>query len=259
MKINLALFLAFLTSGWNAAIESPKKVETKSLYSYFDQKKGELVLKGNAEIHRDGISLYANEIFFHESKKEAFATGLVRLEMDQITLNSGQIRVYLKGNKTFSALQENEAVVIAQKHPRLIEKDKNTGLINEITAVEIKFYKGDEKIEAFENVKLVQGGAKDEKPTVITGNYLEYNHLQGKALIKNNVKIVSPGMGGQGDRLIYYRKDEKFYLIGNALIFEMNEQNQKINEVKSEKILHLIREKRTIQMGDVEGVIRVSP
>ena len=259
MKIKLGLFLITLALGWSSTTPESKKVETRSLYSYFDQKKGELVLKGSAEIHRDGISLYANEIFFHESKKEAFATGLVRLEMDQITLNSGQIRVYLKGNQSFSALQENDAVVIAQKHPRLIEKVKGTGAVNEITAVEIKFYKGDEKIEAFENVKLIQGGAKDEKPTVITGDYLEYNHLQGKALIKNKVEITSPGMGGRGDRLIYYRKDEKFYLIGNAVIFELSEQGQKVNEVKSEKILHLIREKRTIQMGDVEGVIRVSP
>jgi len=259
MNINLVWLLFFLASFNILSAEEAKKIHTKSLYSYFDQKKGELVLKGDAEIHRDGISLYANEIFYHESKKEAFATGLVRLEMGQIILNAGQIRVYLKGNEMFSALQESDAVVIAQKHPRLLEKNEESGTVNEITAVEIKFFKGSEKVEAFENIKLVQGTGGTEKPTIITGDYLEYLHLQGKALIKNQVRIQGPGMGGMGDRLIYYRRDEKFYLLGNAMIYEMNTQGKKVNEVKSEKILHLIKERRTIQMGDVEGVLRVGP
>jgi lipopolysaccharide assembly outer membrane protein LptD (OstA) len=258
MKSKIFCFLIF-SPFFLAAPRVVQKIQTKALYSYFEQKTGELILKGAAQIHRDDISLYADKIFYHESKKEAFASGSVRLEMGKLTLFAGQLRVYMKGSKAFSYLKEDDAVVIAQKHPRLVEKNEETDQENEITAVEIKFYKSSEKIEAFENVRLIQGGGAFEGDTRITGEYMEYLHLQGKALIKNKVKIESPKMGGHGDRLIYYRQDEKFYLIGNALIYELGENGQKLNEVSSQKILHLVKERRTIQMGDVEGIIRVGP
>ena len=254
MRISLYIFM--LLGALILLQAEEKKVTTKALYSFFNQKSGELVLKGNAMVAREDITLHADKILYMEQKKEAFATGNVKLKSDDFILEAGQLRVYLQGNKTLKSLHEDDVLVIAQKHPRLTEKADETGKLNQVTAVEIKFFKGDERIEAFENVKLVQmstDGLQVHEEMVVTGKYMEYLHKRNKALVKGAVKLESKDLGGKGDRLIYYQKGAKFYLIGKASVYEYDKNGRATNEISGNRILHLIKEKRTILMGNVEG------
>lgn len=256
-KLLLFGFLTILNPILMAAPNNAKeRVVTKALYSYFNQKTGELVLKGNAQVKRDDLSLFADKILYMEKKKEAFATGNVKLVSADFTLEAGQIRVYLVGNETLKRMSETDTLVIAQKHPRLLEKADKGDLFNQVTAVEIKFFKGRETIESFENVKMVQlkqEGVELLEQMVITGEYMEYKHLQKKALVKNNVKLESKDLGGEGERLIYYQKGNKFYLIDSAKVYEYDKRGKVANTIQGNKILHLIDEGRTILMGNVEG------
>ena len=257
--INRIIFwiLLFSISSINFyANDDQTRVETKALYSFVNQKTGELVLKGNAEVIRDGMSLKADKILYMEKKKEAFATGNVKLSNPDFILESGQIRVYLQGNETLKNLGEKDILVIAQKGPRLTEQASETQLLNQVSAVEIKFFKGQEKIEAMENVRLVQlrtDGLQLKEEMVVTGGFLEYLHKQKKALVKKDVQLESKSLGGVGQRLIYYQKNDRFYLIDNAKVFEYNENGKRVNQIAGNKILHLLKERRTILMGNVEG------
>ena len=214
---NIFFGLLFFFSSLNLhANEDKSRVETKALYSFVNQKTGELVLKGNAEVIRDGMSLKADKILYMEKKKEAFATGNVRLSIPDFVLESGQIRVYLQGNETLKNLGEKDILIIAQKGPRLTEQASETQIVNQVSAVEIKFFKGQEKIEAMENVRMVQmrtEGVQLKEEMVVTGGFLEYLHKQKKALVKKNVQLESKSLGGVGQRLIYYQKNDRFYLI----------------------------------------------
>lgn len=232
------------------------KVETRALSSTINQKTGELLLKGNAEVIRDGISLKADKIIFKEKEKEAFAEGNVRLSNPDFVLESEEIRVYLQGNKTLQSLGEKDILVIAYKGPRLTEKATETKIVNQVSAVQIKFFKGQEKIEALENVRMVQmstDGVQMKEEMVVTGGFLEYLHKQKKALVKENVQLESKSLGGAGQRLIYYQKDDRFYLIDQARVFEYDDNGKAVNQISGNKILHLIKEGRTILMGNVEG------
>ena len=238
------------------ANEDNSRVETKALYSFVNHKTGELVLKGNAEVIRDGMSLKADKILYMEKKKEAFATGNVRLSNPDFVLESGQIRVYLKGNKTLKNLGEKDILIIAQKGPRLTEQASETEIVNQVSAVEIKFFKGQEKIEAMENVRMVQlktDGVQLKEEMIVTGGFLEYLHKQKKALVKKDVQLESKSLGGVGQRLIYYQKNDRFYLIDKAKVFEYDENGKPVNQIAGNKILHLLKERRTILMGNVEG------
>tara|TARA_Y100000589_G_scaffold279583_1_gene275622 strand:- start:1304 stop:2017 length:714 start_codon:yes stop_codon:yes gene_type:complete len=231
-------------------------VETRALYSFVNQKTGELVLKGNAEVIRDGMSLKADKILYMEKKKEAFATGNVRLSNSDFILESGQIRVYLQGNETLKSLGEKDILIIAQKGPRLTEQASESQVVNQVSAVEIKFFKGQEKIEAMENVRMVQmstDGVQLKEEMVVTGGFLEYLHKQKKALVKKDVQLESKSLGGVGQRLIYYQKNDRFYLIDRAKVFEYDEKGKAVNQIAGNKILHLLKEGRTILMGNVEG------
>lgn len=244
-------FLSMLT-----ARQQEPKVETRALYSYVNQKTGELVLKGNAEVIRDGISLKADKILYMEKKKEAFAEGNVRLSNPDFVLESGQIRVYLQGNEHLNNLGEKDILVIAQKGPRLTEKATTSKIVNQVSAVEIKFFKGQEKIEALENVRMVQmstDGVQMKEEMVVTGGFLEYLHKQKKALVKKDVQLESKSLGGVGQRLIYYQNNDRFYLIDQAQVFEYDELGKPVNQISGNKILHLFKEGRTILMGNVEG------
>ncbi len=234
------------------------RVVTRSLYSWFDQKAGDLVLKGNASIERDGVILRAEEIYYNEAKKEAFATNQTRLESKEFNLEAGQLKVYLPGNRTFSQMLENDMVVIAQKAPRLTEKPGPDGTYSQITAVEIKFFKASEKVEAFENVRMLQlknEGLTVAEEMVVTGAYLEYLHKQKKALVKQDVKLTSKELGAEGQRLIYYQNDGRFYIVDDAKVFQYDENGKVKDTVAGNKILHILKEKRTILMGNVEGTL----
>ncbi len=241
-------------------IFAAEKTVTRSLYSYFNQKSGELVLKGDASILRDNFSLFANEIYYKEEKKEAFAKGQVRLVSPDFTLYCGQMRVYLKGGALTQSLAEDDVMVIAQKHPRLVETRGSDGTYTQITAVEIKFYKRDQRVEAFENIRLVRflDGTVPKEEVKITGDYLEVLSQQKKILVKNNVELKSEQITGIGERLIYYQEDAKFYLLGKARIREYDTRGRVRNEISSHRILHLLKEKRTIQMGGVEGILEMN-
>jgi lipopolysaccharide export system protein LptA len=254
-KVNI-LFVCLLIG---SAFGSEKTI-TRSLYSYFNQKSGELVLKGDARILRENFSLFANEIYYQEEKKEAFAKGQVRLVSPDFTLYCGQMRVYLKGGVLTQGLAEDDVLVIAQKHPRLVEKLGSDGTYTQITAVEIKFYKQNKRVEAFENVRLVRflDGAVPTEEVRITGDYLEVLSQQKKILVKNNVELKSEQISGIGNRLIYYQADAKFYLIGKARLREYDAKGRVRNEITSHRILHLLKEKRTIQMGGVEGILEMN-
>ncbi|PCJ21464.1 MAG: hypothetical protein COB02_02405 [Candidatus Cloacimonadota bacterium] len=250
-KIILILLFCSLSFGAN-----DKKVVTKALYSFFNQKSGELILKGNAEIVREDIKLYADEIFYNEKKKEAFAVGKVKLDSNDFVLESGQVRIYLPGNANYSWLSSDEMVIIAQKHPKLTQKVGKSKTYTQITAVEIKFFKESEKIEAFENVRMVQlkvDGLKVQEDVVITGKYLEYLSKQKKALVKGDVNLETQDMGAVGQRLIFYQEQKKFYVIDKAKVFQYDKDGNVENEIRGNKILHLIKEDRTILMGNVEG------
>ena len=248
------LFVVTCINLW--ANEDKSRVETKALYSFVNQKTGELVLEGNAEVIRDGMSLKADKILYMEKKKEAFATGNVRLSNPDFILESGQIRVYLQGNETLENFGEKDILIIAQKGPRLTEQASETQLVNQVSAVEIKFFKGQEKIEAIENVRMVQmrtDGLQLKEEMVVTGGFLEYLHKQKKALVKKDVQLESKSLGGVGQRLIYYQKNDRFYLIDKAKVFEYDENGKRVNQIAGNKILHLLKDRRTILMGNVEG------
>ncbi len=247
-------YLIIGSSIW--ANKDDSRVETRALYSFVNQKTGELVLKGNAEVIRDGMSLKADKILYMEKKKEAFATGNVRLSNSDFILESGQIRVYLQGNETLKSLGEKDILIIAQKGPRLTEQASESQVVNQVSAVEIKFFKGQEKIEAMENVRMVQmstDGVQLKEEMVVTGGFLEYLHKQKKALVKKDVQLESKSLGGVGQRLIYYQKNDRFYLIDRAKVFEYDEKGKAVNQIAGNKILHLLKEGRTILMGNVEG------
>ena len=248
------LYFTLYSNCW--ANQEDSRVETRALYSFVNQKTGELVLKGNAEVIREGMSLKADKILYMEQKKEAFATGNVRLSNPDFVLESGQIRVYLQGNETLKSLGEKDILIIAQKGPRLTEKASAGQVVNQVSAVEIKFFKGQEKIEAMENVRMVQmstDGIQLKEEMVVTGGFLEYLHKQKKALVKKDVLLESKSLGGVGQRLIYYQKNDRFYLIDRAKVFEYDENGKAINQIAGNKILHLLKERRTILMGNVEG------
>lgn len=147
-------------------------------------------------------------------------------------------------------------VIIAQKHPKLTQKVGKKKTYTQITAVEIKFFKEGEKIEAFENVRMTQlkvDGLKVQEDVVITGKYLEYLSQRKKALVKGDVNLESQDMGAEGQRLIFYQEQEKFYVIDQAKVFQYDKDGNVENEIRGNKILHLIKEDRTILMGNVEG------
>jgi lipopolysaccharide assembly outer membrane protein LptD (OstA) len=256
----LALLLSFMISPAFVAAPPEKKVTTKALYSYFNQKTGELVLKGNAVVEREDIQLSADEIFYNNDKKEAYATGNVKLNHVDFILESGQLRLYLKGNRYLEQMMEKDMVMIAQKHPKLTEKMKENGQYSQITAVEIKFYKGSEKIEAFENVKMVQmmhDGLKSKEETVVLGDFMEYKSSDRLARVKGNVKLDSKDLGARGERLIYYQGQSKFYMIGDAHVFQYDAQGKVKDTISGNKILHFLKEKRTILMGNIEGSLEM--
>ena len=51
----------------------------------------------------------------------------------------------------------------------------------------------------------------------------------------------------------HYQKNDRFYLIDRAKVFEYDENGKAINQIAGNKILHLLKERRTILMGNVEG------
>jgi lipopolysaccharide assembly outer membrane protein LptD (OstA) len=253
------LLVFFCANQYFCAEEQEKKITTRALYSFFNQKTGELVLKGGASIFRDDISLNADEIFYNAEKKEAFATGQVVLEHDEFILESGQLRLYMKGSKILTDMHEQEMLVIAQKHPKLTEKTPDRDF-TVITAVELKFFRAEEKVEAFENVKMVQYEKTAFKPSekvVITGDYMEYLSLEKRALVRNSVKLKTSDMGADGQRLIYYQDQEQFYIIGDARIQQYDEQGVVRDTITGNKLLHKIAEKRTILMGNIEGSLEI--
>lgn len=253
LKISLFFLLGFLPV---MAAPKEQKVMTRALYSWIDQKTGDLILKGSARIERDGVLLEADEILYNDRRKEAFATGNTRLSNKDFTLESGQLKVYLPGATALQGMLEEDMVAIAQKSPRLVGAPDESGRRNQVTAVEIKFYKGSEKVEAFENVRLLQfstDGLRVKEELSVTGNYLEYLNQDKRALVKGRVKLSAKELGAEGERLIYYQKDQRFYVIGDASVHQLDPNGKVQDTVRGSKILHILNEKRTILMGNVEG------
>lgn len=252
------LFFLFASSCY-CEEEAEKKVITKALYSFFNQKTGELVLKGSAYILRDDISLQADEIFYNADKKEAFASGQVILEHAEFVLECGQLRLYLTGNQILLQMHEKEMLVIAQQHPKLTEKTAHREF-TVITAVELKFFRATERVEAFENVKMVQyekAAFLPQTKVTITGDYMEYLSRDKRALVRNEVNLRTSDLEADGRRLIYYQEQEQFYIIGDARIRQYDENGIVRDTITGDKLLHKIDEKRTIIMGNIEGSLEV--
>lgn len=202
---------------------------------------------GHVKLERRGMVLSSDKLRFARKKGEFIATGNVVVADPHYTLSCGRL--------TFYGSQE---MGVAWESPRILETRRSAdGEIQErmeMTAFQITIYSNESRVEGLERVRIYRMVRRDGKMALdfkITADSCDSNMVNQESVFKGQVKVESPAYNIEARRLIFDQSADRFTCIGDAKVTGFGPKGEVTSKVEGNKIVHLIREHRSIIMGGV--------
>ena len=202
---------------------------------------------GHAKLVRRGMVLSSDRLKFHQKKGEFIATGNVVVADPHYTLSCGRLQFY--------SVQE---MGVAWESPKITEEHRGAdGEIAdrmEMTAFQISIYSTEERVEGLERVRIYRMIRRDGKLALdfkITADSCDSHMVNHESVFKGQVKVESPTYTIECKRLIFDQTADKMTCIGDAHVIGFGPKGEVTSTVEGNKIVHLVREHRSIVIGGV--------
>ncbi|MBI4858879.1 MAG: hypothetical protein HY815_01190 [Candidatus Riflebacteria bacterium] len=206
---------------------------------------------GHVRMERRGHVLETDRILYNRKTQELTAIGNVLLSDPRYTLSCGRLVFY--GPQEMGVAWESPKIVETVRGPDGEIVDRM-----EITAFQMTFYSADQRVEGLERVRIYRTVRRKDKLELdfkITADSMDTNLVTRMSVFKGEVQVDSPTYAVEASRLIFDATSERFTCIGNARVVGFDASGDRISSVEGNKIVHLIREKRTLVMGGVTAAV----
>jgi len=202
---------------------------------------------GHVRMERRGNVLQTDHIRYDRTTGELVATGSVVLSDPRYSLACGRLIFY-----------GPQEMALAWESPKITEvvmdADGSIKERMEITAFQMTLYSTEQRIEGLERVRIyrqIRRAGKLELDFKITADSMDANLISRQTVFKGDVKVDNPTYTVQARRLIFDAGADRFICVGCATVVGYSAKGEPISRVEGNKIVHLIRERRSLVMGSV--------
>lgn len=129
-----------------------------------------------------------------------------------------------------------------------------------LTAVQLRLFPGEGRIEAIEDVlveQLTRAGAED-RPQLsmrVTCRVAEILARGKRNVFKGDVVVETPDIGAEAGRMLYEQESRRAYLLDGARVWNYDSGGRKLDELRGDKVIYMLNEGRTIALGGVRASV----
>ncbi|MBI3893035.1 MAG: hypothetical protein HY303_16075 [Candidatus Wallbacteria bacterium] len=215
--------------------------------------KGDVIeVQGNVKVTRGNFTLNCDKLHYDRKADAALATGEVKATDGTYVLTCRRLKYYA-----------GKQVAIAWDDPLASSRSPLPGgavELVELRATQITLEMADERMDGLDHVEvtrwLLQGDRRD-KDVTIRSREVEIDQVARTSLFRGDVEIDSPTVGARARRALLEEPLDRLTLIGEAEAWTPGPKGEKLDRVSGAKILHFLRQKRSIVIGTVEGRMRI--
>lgn len=206
---------------------------------------------GHVKLKRRGMQLSSDKLRFDRKKGEFIATGNVVVANPLYALSCGKLTFY--GQQEMGVAHEAAKIIETRRGP-----DGEISETMEMTAFQITIYSNESRVEGLERVRIYRMVRRDGKLALdfkVTADSCDSNMVNAESVFKGQVKVESPSYTIECRRLIFDQSADRMTCIGDAKVTGFGPKGEVASKVEGNKIVHLIREKRSIVMGGVSATL----
>lgn len=206
---------------------------------------------GHVKLQRRGMQLSSDKLRFDRKKGEFIATGNVVVADPHYTLSCGKLTFY--GQQEMGVAHESAKILETRRGA-----DGEISERMEMTAFQITVYSNESRVEGLERVRIYRMVRRDGKLALdfkVTADSCDSNMVNAESVFKGQVKVESPSYTIECKRLIFDQTADRMTCIGDAKVTGFGPKGEVASKVEGAKIVHLIREKRSIVMGGVSATL----
>jgi LPS export ABC transporter protein LptC len=218
----------------------------------FDLSRGIYDVTGDAWAKKADQEVRSDKMAFNRGRNTLTAIGNAVATRPDLTVTAGRLE-YWVDREAGLAIDGPKAV---QRTPRTTNEGESK---TELTAKQLEMDFKRSILEGKEDVHLQRDVMYEgdwDKDYEIKAKFVTSLYAQGRSTFRDDVKIDATQVGATGQRAIFYQKTGKLYVIGDANAWEYDEDKQKMNPIRGEKILHDLKSGKSQVLGRVEGLMQ---
>ncbi len=207
-----------------------------------------LEVRGNVRVTRGAFSMSCDLLRYERKTDTALATGEVRASDGSYELTCRRLKY-----------QVEKQLAIAWDDPVATRKTPAADGVEEqveLRGTQISLDLGNQRIEGLDRVELTRWlvrGGKRERDVSVRGDEVEIDQVARSSLFRGHVAIESAAMAARSERAFLEEPLDRLTLIGSAEAWSPGPGGERRDEVSGAKILHFLKQKRSIVIGTVQG------
>lgn len=249
------LALAFFSglAGGLAAEPRPEEEPLQILHADrlpADRGQQTMVLEGHVRLRKGETDISGERVTWDRSKRTLDVRGGVRVVDATSRLACDHLLYDL-----------DQEAVTAWGRPRI--EQRPVGDIGDtivLTAVQLRLFPSEGRIEAIEDVLVEQltrasADARQLLTMRVTCRVAEILARGKRNVFKGDVEVETPDIGAEAGRMLYEQESRRVYLLDGARVWNYDSGGRKLDELRGDKVIHMLNEGRTIALGGVRATV----